>query len=167
MPVNRNLTMQIRRALYTLKRDYGANIDIYKLISTETDTRTGVKTVNKTLYRIQRAVVLPVKKQRTAVQGISEISFNKEFVSGGTYDAGQRDFIIDRLDCPTLPELSADDWLVYKGEKYQIKTVEDFEVDAGWVVTAKKLAGEAFEQIFIAQADHLLELESVATAEVE
>jgi hypothetical protein len=30
-----------------------------------------------------------------------------------------------------LPELTADDWIVYAGEKYQIKSVETFEVAAG------------------------------------
>jgi len=166
-PVNRNLMMLQRRALYSLKRDYGARIDIYKLVSTATDVRTGVKTITKTLYPVTRAIVMPVKVDRTVQQSISLISSNKEFVTGGTYDAGARDFIIDRRDCPTLPELNADDWLVYGGGKYQIKTVESFEVDIGWIITARKLVGEVPEQIIPAQSDHLLNFQQVATAVVE
>jgi len=48
---------------------------------------------------------------------------------------------------PKLPELTADDWIVYNRRKYQVKTVESFEVDAGWVVTARELVGEVPEQI--------------------
>jgi hypothetical protein len=110
--------------------------------------------------------VLPVTRDRTVQQSISLISSNKEFVSGGTYDVGVRDFIIDRRDCPTLPPLTADDWIVYGGEKYQIKTFQSF-FDAGWGITARKLEGEVPEQFKIAKTDHLLNFQSVATAIVE
>jgi hypothetical protein len=95
------------------------------------------------------------------------ISSNKEFVSGGTYDVGTRDFIIDRRDCPNLPELSADDWLVYDNDKYQIKTVQKFEVGTGWIITAKKLVGEVPEQFMLIKADHLLNFSDMASAVVE
>lgn len=163
-PVNRNLTMQSRRALYSLKRDYGARIDIYKLNSSTTDERTGTKSINKTVFPIQRGIVMPVKLDRVAQQSIAYISNNKEFVSGGTYDVGTRDFIVDRRDCPTLPTLTADDWIVFNSRKYQIKNVQTFEVDAGWIIAARELAGEVPEQIFIAKADNLLVFTSVATA---
>jgi len=159
--------MQVRRALYSLKRDYGARIDIYKLLGSTTDVQTGVKVITKVMFPIVRGIVMPVKLSREAVQGIALISSNKEFVSGGTYDKGTRDFIVDRRDCPSLPDLTADDWIVYAGEKYQIKTVESFEVSAGWVITATKINGEVPEQFLIAKADHLLVFESVATATVE
>lgn len=165
-PVNSSLNMQSRRALYSLKREYGAQVDIYKCESTSTDVRTGQKTITKTLYSIPRAIVMPMKVDRVVKQSISLISSNKEFVSGGTHDKGTRDFVIDRRDCPTLPELTQDDWLVYDGDKYQIKTVEDFEVHAGWVITATKLVGEKPEQYLPTRADHFLSLQSVATATV-
>ncbi len=146
-PINRNLNYRIRQALYQLKKDYGAPIDIYKLVSSETNVRTGEKVITKTVTHVRRAVVVPARIDRVVNQSISLISANKEFVSGGTYDASQRDFIIDRRDVPALPELTADDWIVYNRRKYQVKTVEAFEVDAGWVVTARELVGEVPEQI--------------------
>lgn len=165
--VNKNLVMQARRALYQLKRDYGGKVDIYKLGTTETDVRTGQKTIVKTLYEIPRGIVMPVRIDRTAVQSIALISSNKQFVSGGTYDVGTRDFIIDRRDCPDLPSLSADDWLVYSDDKYQIKTVTEFEAATGWVITAKKLVGERPEKIIRIKVDHLLNFTSTASAVVE
>ena len=138
-PINRNLNQRIRQALYQLKKDYGAPIDIYKLVSSETNVRTGEKVITKTVTHVRRAVVVPARMDRIAKQTISVISANKQFVTGGHYDMSQRDFIIDRRDVPAMPELTADDWIVYNRRKYQVKTVEAFEVDAGWVITAREL----------------------------
>lgn len=146
-PINRNLNQRIRQALYQLKKDYGAPIDIYKLVASETNVRTGEKVITKTVTHVRRAVVVPARIDRIAQRTISIISANKQFVTGGTYDAAQRDFIIDRRDVPALPELTADDWIIYNRRKYQVKTVEAFEVDAGWVVSARELVGEVPEQI--------------------
>ncbi len=162
--MNRNLAQRSRETLYALKRDYGDRIDIYKLLSSSTDELTGAKVITKDYFPIRRAIVMPEKKDRTVQQSISLISANKEFVQGGTYDVGTRDFIVERRDCPNLPELGADDWIVYEGLKYQIKTVETFEPNAGWVINAKRLSGEVPEQCYLRKPDHLLDLTSVAEA---
>ncbi len=158
-PINRNLNQRIRQALYQLKKDYGAPIDIYKLVASETNVRTGEKVITKTVTHVRRAVVVPARIDRIAQRTISVISANKQFVTGGTYDASQRDFIIDRRDVPALPELTADDWIIYNRRKYQVKTVEAFEVDAGWVVTARELVGEVPEQILEERVKSTLTLE--------
>ena len=136
-----SLTGMLRRSLYKLKREYGYRIDIHKLLSSETDVRTGQKTILTSRLVIDRAVVLPEMLDRTTKQSISLISSNKEFVEGGTSDIGTRNFIVDRRDV-SLPELSADDWIVYLGNKYQIKKVQSFEQEAGWIITAKRISGE-------------------------
>ena len=161
-PVNRNLNQRIRQALYQLKKDYGMPIDIYKLVGSETDARTGERVVTKTVTHVRRAIVVPSKMDRIANQTISLISANKQFVTGGHYDASQRDFIIDRRDVPALPELTADDWIVYNRRKYQVKTVENFEVDAGWVVTARELVGETPEYIYDLRAESCSEVQDAA-----
>jgi len=161
-PINRNLNQRIRMALYALKRDYGAPIDIYKLVSSSTDVRTGVKSVTKTVTHVRRAIVVPSRIDRIAQQTISLISANKQFVTGGTWDASQREFIIDRRDVPVLPELTADDWIVYNSRKYQVRQIEAFEVDAGWVIVARELVGEVPEQIFDLSAESHLSLTDAA-----
>jgi len=157
-PVNRNLNQRIRQSLYQLKKNYGAPIDIYKLVSSETDTRTGEKVSVITVTHVRRAVVVPARIDRSAQQTISIISANKQFVTGGHYDMSQRDFIIDRRDVPAIPELTADDWIVYNGRKYQVKTVETLEVDAGWIITGRELVGEIPAQIFDLRAESFLDL---------
>jgi hypothetical protein len=159
---NNNTVSQIRAALYAMKRDYGAQIDIYKLVSSETDVRTGEKVIVKTVTHIRRAVVLPSRIDRTAQRTISVISANKQFVTGGTYDVGTRDSIVDRRDCPDLPELTADDWIVFNRRKFQVQVIEPYEYDAGWIIKARELVGEIPEQIFDLKCESFLELEDEA-----
>lgn len=163
-PTNKNLNQRIRMALYALKRDYGAQIDIYKLVNSTTDVRTGVKSVTKTVTHVRRAIVVPSRIDRIAQQTISLISANKQFVTGGTWDTSQREFIVDRRDVPALPELTADDWIVFNNRKYQVKQIEAFEYDAGWVITAKELVGEVPEQIFDLSAESHLSLSDSAVS---
>jgi hypothetical protein len=117
------------------------------------------------LYPIPYGIVLPARSNRGVQKSVSEISANKEFVFGGTFDSSTRTFIVDRRDCPMLPTLTADDWIVYFGNKYQIKTVDSFEVNTGWVITAKQLVGENPEQIYLVPANDLLILCDTAVAE--
>lgn len=166
MPSNRNLNRRIRQALYALKRTYGASIDIYKLVSTDTDVRTGTKTIDKTVYPVARAIVLPETMKRAAKQVSALAATSKDVMSpgAGTYDTGRRIFLIDRLDVPTLPDLSSDDWIVYDNGKYQVAEVEALEVNSGWAITAKRIVGEIPEQIKFGVVNQTLSLVSQATS---
>jgi hypothetical protein len=126
--------------LYKLKRDYGGPIDIYKLVNSQTDVKTGQKVVTTSVNHIHRAIILPAGWSRVRMPAIS--SANKDFPVGGAHDSNVREFIVDRKDAPGLTTLTADDWIVYQGRKYQISKVESFEFDSGWIITAKELVGE-------------------------
>lgn len=157
-----SLTLMMRRVLYQLKREYGFRIEIFRLVDSSTDVRTGVKTTNTTRIVVNRAVVLPEMLNRTTKQSISLISSNKEFVSGGTSDIGTRNFIVDRRDVD-LPELSADDWIVYLHQKYQIKQVQSFELEAGWIITAKRISGEVPDTLSATAEDDVTLTEETET----
>jgi len=165
-PANYSLNQQIRRLLYALKRQHGGQIDIHKLTASQTDVRTGQKQQTVTVTRIDRAIVLPGHTARKAIRGISLISANKMMVTGGTYDSQKRDFIIDRRDAPNLSTLTADDWIVYQGRKYQVAEVDAFEFDAAWIVTAKELVGEVPQQTFRVGVSDSLNLTSATEAGV-
>lgn len=162
-PANYSLNQQIRHVLYALKRRYGGTIDVHKLLTSQTDVRTGLKAQTVQVTRIARAIVLPGHTARKAVRGISLISANKTLVMGGTYDSQTRDFIIDRRDAPVLVTLTADNWIVYDGRKYQVAEVETFEFDAAWIVTAKELVGEIPSQSFAVPVSESLSLVTSAT----
>lgn len=161
---NANLVNRMRQALYTLKREYGARIDFYKLVSSDTNPQNGERSVVTNVTTIWRCPVLPAKVKRVAQAGISLISSNKEFVTGGTYDQSARDFIFDRRDCPNLAEPTADDWIVFNNRKYQVETVEVFEYDCGWVITGRELVGEIPAQTISMSVIDYVELDDSVTS---
>ncbi len=162
-PAERTLTRQIRRTLYMLKRQYGGTIDIYTLNSTTSDPKTGIVTTDKSVVRVDRAPVLPARMVREVRKSISEISANKMFVTGGTYDASRRVFIVDRRDVPGDFNISNNSYVVYRNRKYDIETYNEFEFEAGWVITGRQLDGERPEQIYCLSVDNLLDIEQGGT----
>jgi hypothetical protein len=113
---------------------------------------------------INRAVVLPVSLSRDITQTISMISANKQLLQGGTFDPGLRRFIVDRNDVPTSFTLKKDDWLVYDGRRYDIKTVEEFEYKTGWLIAAKQIQGAAVNQDILVHPTRLLTLNQTVIA---
>jgi len=128
-----------RANLYRLKRDYGGPIDIYQLVRSETDSRTGVTTLATKVTHVRRAAIMPATQSRKSIA-------RGQIKSTGTYDIGICDFIIDRKDTPNLSTLTSDDWIVADGHKYQVGTVETFQVNDGWIVTGLELVGEVPQQ---------------------
>lgn len=162
-PAERTLTRTIRQTLYMLKRQYGGTIDIYTLNSTTSDPKTGIVTTDKSVVRVNRAPILPARMTREVRKSISEISANKMFVVGGTYDASRRIFIVDRQDVSESLDLTNNSYIVYRNRKYEIETFSEFEFEAGWVITGRALDGERPEQIFYLSADNLLDIEQGGT----
>jgi len=160
---NRTLNRFIRRTLYSLKRQYGNRVDVYQLNEAETNYQTGVKTVDKTVNIVRKCIVLPVKIAREVVQTISHISANKMFIMGGTFDAGTRMFIIDTRDMPDNYEFTNDDWIVYKGRRYDIKSFEEFEQHTAWTIIGREVKGVRPEQVFFAHITEKLELVQTVT----
>lgn len=160
---NYNLIRFIRRNIRMLKKEYGSPITIYKLNETNTNVKTGVKTVDRDSIFIRRAVVLPNYLTREQIQSISLISANKKIVQGGTFDPGRRRFIIDRSDVPNW-ELAHDDWIVYDGKRFNIKIIDDFEQNTAWYITASEIAGVIPEQDRYGYPNHLIEFNQTVSA---
>ena len=157
-PAELSLKRTIKRTLYMMLRQYGGTIDIYTLTSSTTNQETGVTTIVKEVVHVNRAVVLPAKILKEVRKSISQISANKMFVVGGTYDAGARIFIVDRDDAPDL-ELTSNSYLVYRNRKYEIQSFQEYEFEAGWIIVGRELIGEVPEQVYLLNADSLLSLE--------
>jgi hypothetical protein len=163
MPTNSNLNQRIKAALYELKKQYGGGpVSIYTFGGTTTNVETGEKHTVKDVTIVRKAIILPARLSRDVVQTISQISANKAFVYGASFDSRVRTFIIDRLDCPDLV-LNDDDWLVFDGRKYEIKAIQEFEYNTAWVITARHQVGDINEQIHPLGADHLLDMQQTAT----
>ena len=143
-PASYGLNQQIRRVLYALKRQYGGSIVVYQNGVVTADAKTGEVARTKTATRIQRAVILPVKISAEVKHTVALISANKQMLTGagGGFESGQRLFIIERRDCPSLV-LHKTDWVAYNGRKYAIENYEEYEFDAAYLITGKELVGES------------------------
>jgi len=133
-------------------------VDVYRLISTEVDPRTGVKTVVKDVFRLKRGIILPSRITLTEIRGISLISANKRLVQGGQFESQSQKVIIDRSDVPDDLQLTTDDWIVVDSLRHDIKHVDSLEFDAGWLLTTRAVHADVPEQIFLAKAESLLTL---------
>lgn len=138
----------IQIAIYQLKKQYGNGpIDVHKYVTSEVNLETGARTQTSYITTIKKAVVLPVKAERALVSSISKISADKAFVYGGTYDRTRRMFLIDFRDAPDL-DLKKDDWITYRGRRYDVATFDSFEFNSLWVVIAHELVGEVPPKVF-------------------
>jgi hypothetical protein len=136
--INHSLNRRIRQALYALKRGFGSTVKLYKLNTTSTDYKTGIKTSGSTFITIHRCIILPARIQREVM---SAITGNREFPYGGSYDADTRIFVIDSRDLPKGYVIQNDDWLEYDNYRYNPKIVEELEQHTGWTITAKRVIG--------------------------
>jgi hypothetical protein len=162
---NYNLIRFVKRCIRAMKKEYGGPITVYKLGVTTTNLQTGAKGDTRSSIFVQRAVVLPSRLSREAVQSISLISANKQVVQGGTYDPGRRTFIIDRTDVPNW-DLQHDDWIVYNDARYDIKTIDEFEQGTGWLIVAKKVDNAPVYQDRIGGSHNNIILSHTATGVV-
>jgi hypothetical protein len=140
--INANLDRRIRQLLYTLKRQYGGPADVYQLVSSDTTYTTGVK---KKFYRktvISKCIILPVKVVREVATSITVVAANKMMVYGGSYDAGTRQFIFDARDLAANFDFQKDDFILYNGRRYEVKSFEELEFHTGWNVIGKETFAE-------------------------
>jgi len=140
--INPNLNRRIRQLLYSLKRQYGGPLKIYKLESSTTAYETGIKTTLISITSIPRAIILPVKVAREVATSITIVAANKMMVYGGSYDAGVRQFVLDARDLPDGFNFSKDDFIIYNDRRYEIKSYEEFEFHTGWNVIGKETFAE-------------------------
>ncbi len=141
MIVNYNLNRRIRQALYVLKRAFGSTIVLHKLIDADTNYTTGVKNSTSSSTTIPRCIVLPVRLQREVIQAVAQISANKTFAYGGSFESGTREFVIDARDLPVDYSIGLDDWIVYDNRRYELKNIEQLEQHTGWHITGKMIIG--------------------------
>lgn len=141
-PVNANLNRRIRQLLYSLKRRYGGPVSVYKLEDSTTDYTTGIKIQYVSLFRIPRAIILPVKVVREIATSITVVGANKLAVYGGSYDAGTRQFVFDAQDLPNDFNFQKDDFILFNNRRYEIKSYEEFEFHTAWSVIGKETFAE-------------------------
>ena len=137
------LNRMIRQTIYDLKHRFGGEVTVYKVQDSTTDYKTGSKSIATTSRLVRKAIILPNQLTRELFQGVSYLSASKSFASlgGQGWDEGQRGFIFDGHDL-IGHTFEIEDWIVYRGVRYDIASIEVLEWNSGWLVIAKEVKGQ-------------------------
>ncbi len=155
-----------RRALYNMKRRYGAPIDLYHVTGTTDDLETGQSTVTRVKYHIRKAILLPI----TATGEINIVGGYLRRVSNlpSTETVIEsRLFIIDLEDLPADLQLNDNDYFIMKtyvrrkagpGRRFNITKVQYLEDNISLLITGRFIEGGQRNEIFDANVTETLEL---------
>lgn len=157
MPTGGRLRL-LKGVLYRLKRSYGCPISVYRQSPQTIDFATGKSTITRTSVDIRLAIVLPSKMHREFSYHGGFTTANSNFLYGGIFTDSTRQMIIDRVDLPKDWVLRAtDEWYItYMGDRWELKAVEAFEVNYGYLITLDRVEGAVnnkTENVII--SDHL------------
>ncbi len=131
----------IRRALYSVKRQYPTRAVIHRRSAQTLNLETGAKSATITAWEIERAVMLQADTSRKFVYDLAFIASNKNFTYGGHFDTKRRRLIVDYADLPAGFEPKKDDYIIAEGRRYEIDNIEEFEYRAAIVYTMIRLEG--------------------------
>lgn len=162
------LHRMIKQTLYDLKLRFGSPVSIYRLVNSTTDYRLGTVTATQTSIDVKKCVVLPANTIRDLAQSISYISANKPFVwqGDGGWDENTRVFIFEGSDLRDY-EILMEDWIIYRGKRFDIANIEQLEHRAGWAVMAKEVVGSEPDIITQVNINDDLGLDEEEEEEVE
>lgn len=139
---NSNLNRTIRQVLYSLSHEYGNPVTVFKMLDAETDLDTGEKTAVTDSFEVARCVVLPSTSLRKFFQSVYYLRESQQFTSQGGqgWDAMSRGFIIEQAQLRNY-EFQVEDWIVYKGRRYDVQSIHELEDETGWLIVGKAVRG--------------------------
>lgn len=157
-PADSNLTGIQRRVLYSLEKRFGAPLDYYRLLGSETNIETGARSITRKVINVPRAVILPTRIRREAERSISVISADKKFVQGGGYDIGVKQFIIRGALLSEINGVQLNDWIVYKSRRFDVVEFDEYEFSGSYLITAREAVGSQPRQLHNVTANQTLTL---------
>lgn len=162
---NPNLNRMVRQAIYELKQQYGDSVSLYRINSAETNYETGEKTSTTTVYKFRRVVILTATTIRKLYYGINYLSDAKQFTGQGQgWDESMRGFIFEGRDLKGL-QPQTEDWIVYRGKRYDIMSIQELEYDSGYLMIGKELRGSFPEEVFENSLSHVIDLQDEVESE--
>lgn len=135
MRSNPKAQVTIRRAMYMLKQQYGVAVTVCKVTATTTNYFTGVTTTSESKTPVRRACLMPLEVTRGNYVSPFYTQTNKPFITKGGmgWDDASRLFIFDGRDLPDH-QWDLQDFIVYEGHRFDVKSFEEFGDKAGWAV---------------------------------
>lgn len=157
----RNRLRFIRRVLYRMKRNYGLPISLYTSTPGALNLETGATSMEYTKVDIKRAIVQPARYHRDFVYDLAYISANKDFTTGGFFDTSDRRVIIDASDLPASWEIDLNQFVIFDGRRFDIKSFYEFEEGMGYILVIRELKGQ--DVVSINSVNSVLTLQQTVT----
>ena len=118
----------IRRILYKLKRNYGFELQLYKIVSTANNIESGKQYVSTAKYTIKKAIILTAAELKRQFQyDMSYVAANAKFSYGGFYDTESLYVIVDCRDIPRGFEITLNDFAIHNRKRYSFDKVDLLE----------------------------------------
>lgn len=130
---------ELRRSkdiIYKLKRSYGKVAYLRKPTTNQNNRQTGEVVRTFSVYRVNKAVVLPIEIMKSFIYDLTYVAANKNFTYGAFFDKGSSFVLIDSSDLYTTIDESIDH-LVIDQQKFEISKSE--KSDSYWYMMVKSL----------------------------
>jgi len=134
---NRYDTQFINDTIYSLKREYGFPLTIFKQVSSSVDVETGIVTPTISFKSISKAIFLP----RIFIRLISTVE----------YDANSRLILIDFNDLGSFVP-NKDDYVIARDKKYIVNKIITHDYDAAVVLSVQESLGSVVSEYFEAES---------------
>jgi hypothetical protein len=136
-----NQLVFLRRLMYQMKMDYGRPCSIYRTTPAALNLETGAKTIVKTKYAIDRGIVIAFKSETVGFYSSALLKAAREFSYGGHQDQDIKLVTIDSADLPENFDLKQSDMFEYEFKRYEVKTIQKYEDNAGYQFVAVHMPG--------------------------
>jgi len=146
---NRLATQFINDTIYSLKREYGFSLTIFKKLASAIDIESGVVSDTLSFKYVQRAVLLP----KTLIREVFKVE----------YDSNSRLIIVDFNDLSDFT-VEIDDYIVFDNRKYLVNGVTTWDYDAAVMLNVKESLGSTVNEYF--EATSVITLTQVASGVV-
>lgn len=128
----------ISNLLYSLKRQYGAEVTIYQTQSKDFNPKTGkMATTRKRVY-VKLGIVLPDTLANKFAYEHSFLAANRQFTYGAQWDQRQRLIIIDGHDLPKDFTIGLEDSVVHNDFRYVVNKADVIDGGLGYLLTVVK-----------------------------
>lgn len=123
-----------------MKLDYGKKATLIKVLSEQTNSLTGQRSVQRDVVQIKKVVYLPEDVAKKYWYDMAFLKANTNFTYGGEADVKTRQIIVEKKDLKNR-KLTLEDFFILESERFHISKIYDLEHDLGYLVQLKAATG--------------------------
>lgn len=160
----RRNTSFIDRVLYSQMKRKGVRVSFIR--PTEVlNLEAGSKTVDKQIFEVRKAILLPDSLDRRFVYDLTFIANNKNFTYGALFDTAARKIIVRKADLNGyVPQL--DDYMLFESDRWNLVQIIKFEYNVGYLLVGQRVEGAHLGGAYNASARDRVLFGSAASSEL-